>query len=115
MSDIYVNAVGGVRLSEPAADLAVVLAIASSAMEKSPPPETVVFGEVGLGGEVRRVRRLEQRLQEARQLGLKTVILPASQAKVVPSEGLELIGVEHIGEALQQLDEPSRPLARAPT
>ena len=108
-ADVFVNAVGGVRLAEPAADLAVALAIAASARELCPPPGSVVIGELGLGGEVRRVRRLEQRLQEARQLGLGTAVIPASQAGCAVPPGMRCIPVVHLGDALALLDEAAGP------
>ncbi|HEY0411442.1 MAG TPA: magnesium chelatase domain-containing protein, partial [Candidatus Dormibacteraeota bacterium] len=108
-ADVFVNAVGGVRLAEPAADLAVALAVAASARELCPPPGSVVIGELGLGGEVRRVRRLEQRLQEARQLGLRTAVVPASQAGCAVPPGMRCIPVVHLGDALALLDEAAGP------
>jgi DNA repair protein RadA/Sms len=116
-ADVFVNAVGGVRLAEPAADLAVALAVAASARELCPPPGSVVIGELGLGGEVRRVRRLEQRLQEARQLGMRTAVVPASQAGCAVPPGMRCIPVVHLGDALALLDEAAGPwagMARTP-
>jgi DNA repair protein RadA/Sms len=116
-ADVFVNAVGGVRLAEPAADLAVALAVAASARELCPPPGSVVIGELGLGGEVRRVRRLEQRLQEARQLGMRTAVVPASQAGCAVPPGMRCIPVVHLGDALALLDEAAGPwpgVARTP-
>ncbi len=69
----------------------------------------MVIGELGLGGEVRRVRRLEQRLQEARQLGLCTAVIPASQAGCAVPEGMRCIPVAHLGAALALLDEAAGP------
>jgi len=106
-ADVFVNAVGGVRLAEPAADLAVALAVAAAAQELCPPPGSVVIGELGLGGEVRQVRRLEQRLLEARQLGFRTAIIPARQAGCGLAAGMRCLPVGHLGEALALLDEPS--------
>jgi len=104
-ADVFVNAVGGVRLSEPAADLAVAVAVAASARELCPPRGSVIIGELGLGGEVRRVRRLEQRLQEARQLGLGVAVIPASQAGCAAAAEMRCVPVSHLGEALALLDE----------
>jgi len=97
--DAYVNAVGGLRLVEPAVDLSIALAIASSFRNTVPDNECAVFGEVGLTGEVRPVRHPEMRLQEAARAGFKRVILPKRSC---PSSfsGLELIGVGTIAEAL---------------
>jgi DNA repair protein RadA/Sms len=75
--DIYVNIVGGIRITEPAADLAVVMAIASAAKGLQLKANAVVFGEVGLSGEIRHVPQLEKRLAEAQNLGFKTAIGPA--------------------------------------
>ena len=75
--DVYVNVVGGVRLADPAADLAVALAIAGAAGNRPLPEGCAVVGELGLGGEVRRVRRMERRLNEAAALGLQAVVVPA--------------------------------------
>jgi DNA repair protein RadA/Sms len=75
--DVYVNVTGGVRVAEPAADLAVALALVSSRLDLPLPPDAAACGEVGLGGEVRRVGRLDQRLREAARLGFRRVLLPA--------------------------------------
>ena len=103
-ADVYVNAVGGVRLGEPAADLAVALAVAASACDRPVPESCIVLGELGLGGEVRRVRRLEQRLQEARQLGLEGGIVPAAQVTAAWQSGLRCHGVKTLEDALSLLD-----------
>jgi DNA repair protein RadA/Sms len=102
-ADVFVNAVGGVRLTEPAADLAVALALAASARDRPLPDDCVVLGELGLGGEVRRVRRLEQRLQEARQLGMEGSIVPATQATVAWASGLRCHAVRTLADALALL------------
>lgn len=77
--DIFINVVGGLRLVDPAADLAVCMAIASAAAERKLPDDAVVFGEVGLGGEVRRVTSVEPRIREAKKLGFKRAIAPESK------------------------------------
>jgi len=82
--DVYVNAVAGVRLAEPAVDLAVALAIAGSRRDRTLPEGVVILGEVGLAGEIRRVRRLESRLAEAAALGMTGAIIPAGQDGTVP-------------------------------
>ncbi len=87
--DVFVNAAGGVRVFEPAADLAVLIAVASAMRNRSLRPDMVVFGEVGLGGEVRGVPRLEARLQEAARLGFKYAIAPRSNLQR-PHERLPL-------------------------
>jgi len=101
-ADVYVNAVGGVRLGEPAADLAVAMAIVSSVQDSALPEGTVVLGEIGLGGEVRRVRRMEQRLQEAASLGVAAGIVPAGYSGSVPA-GIRLHRVARLGEAVRLL------------
>ncbi|MFD3449198.1 DNA repair protein RadA, partial [Microbacteriaceae bacterium 4G12] len=100
--DAYLKVAGGLKLDEPAIDLAVALSIASSFRDKTSAPTDVVIGEVGLTGEVRRVSRIEQRVQEAAKLGFKRVILPKKNLGgwTIP-EGIEVIGVSNIGEALQ--------------
>jgi len=101
-ADVYVNAVGGVRLAEPACDLAVALAIAGSAGRVVLPEGCVILGEVGLGGEVRRVRRTEQRLQEAVALGLVSAVVPAGHSGAVPA-GMRLHRVATLGDAVRLL------------
>jgi DNA repair protein RadA/Sms len=98
-ADVYVNAVGGVRLGEPAVDLAVALAIVSSVRDAALPEGSVVLGEVGLGGEVRRVRRTEQRLHEAASLGVSRAIVPAGYAGPAPP-GVRLFRAASLGAAV---------------
>ncbi|HYE95486.1 MAG TPA: DNA repair protein RadA, partial [Rubricoccaceae bacterium] len=99
--DVFLNVAGGVRLEEPAVDLGVALAVASSLRDVPADSATVVAGEVGLGGEVRAVGRVEPRLAEARQLGFERFLLPKSNLKgVTPPKGLELLPVERLGQAL---------------
>ena len=76
--DIYINVVGGIKISDPAADLAVCMAIASAAASRRLEPHTVVFGEVGLSGEVRSVTGVDQRLDEAKKLGFTRALVPAT-------------------------------------
>ena len=101
--DVFVNAVGGVRISEPAADLAVLLAIVSSLTDKPLPKELAVFGEVGLAGEVRPAPRGQERLKEAAKLGFTTAIIPKANQPKQKIEGLELIAVERVSEAIARL------------
>lgn len=99
--DAYLNVAGGVKLDEPAVDLAVAVSIASSFREHPTRPFDVVFGEVGLTGEVRGVSRADQRVREAEKLGFQRVILPAKSMKGwSPPQGIELIGVNTVAEAL---------------
>ena len=100
--DIFLNIAGGVRVEEPGADLGVITSIASSLKDKLIDPEMVVFGEVGLGGEVRGVGQSEVRVKEAARLGFKRCLLPKqNQDKVKGAKGIELIGVRTIREAME--------------
>ncbi len=101
--DIFVNAVGGVRIAEPGADLAVTLAIVSSLRNKPLPAKHVVFGEVGLGGEVRPVQRGQERLREAAKLGFTHAIVPAANKPKQAIPGLEVLAVERVVEAVALL------------
>ena len=99
--DAYVNIAGGIRLNEPAADLGIVLAIASSYKNRPIAEDVIVFGEVGLSGEVRAVSMPEQRVSEAKKLGFTTCILPEVSVKTVGKvEGVRIIGVKSVGEAI---------------
>ncbi len=104
--DIFLNVAGGVRLVEPAVDLGVVVALASSHTGKPIPPRTILFGEVGLAGEVRAVSRPELRVKEAARLGFDRCLLPAGNLKnlEVPA-GMALVGVRSAEEALDELFE----------
>ncbi|OJX34454.1 MAG: DNA repair protein RadA [Burkholderiales bacterium 68-12] len=98
--DVFVNAVGGVRISEPAADLAVMLAIASSLRSRALPKGFIAFGEVGLAGEVRPAPRGQERLREAAKLGFTVAVVPKANAPRQPIAGLEIHAVERIEQAL---------------
>ena len=99
--DAYINVIGGLTLDEPAADLAMMLALASSFRDKSVPSDLVAIGEVGLTGELRSVSSLGQRLSEVRRLGFTKCIVPSrSSGKLAVPEGLELIRVDNIRQAL---------------
>ncbi|MBC7944790.1 MAG: DNA repair protein RadA [Burkholderiales bacterium] len=98
--DVFVNAVGGVRISEPAADLAVLLAIVSSLKNKPLPEKMVVFGEVGLAGEVRPVQRGQERLKEAAKLGFTRAIIPKANQPKHAIEGIEITAVDRIEQAV---------------
>ncbi len=97
--DAYVASSGGLNVAEPAADLGVALAVAASFRDRMVDPETVLIGEVGLGGQVRAVSQLELRLKEAAKLGFKRAILPASQAETAAA-GLEIIPVSRVIDAI---------------
>jgi DNA repair protein RadA/Sms len=99
--DVFVNAVGGVRIAEPGADLAVTLAIVSSFRDRPLPERHVVFGEVGLAGEVRPVQRGQERLKEAAKLGFTHAIIPAGNKPKQPIAGLKVIAVERVAEAVE--------------
>jgi DNA repair protein RadA/Sms len=101
--DVFVNAVGGVRISEPAADLAVLLAIQSSLRGKPLPRGFIAFGEVGLAGEVRPAPRGQERLKEAAKLGFSVAVVPKANAPKKPIEGLTIHAVERIEQAIDTL------------
>ena len=102
--DAYVNIAGGLRMNEPALDLAIVMAVISSLKDKPVNPRTIIFGEVGLAGEVRAVPMAEQRVNEAKKLGFETCILPkTSLDKMRKMEGIRMVGVENIREAISLL------------
>ncbi len=103
--DVFVNAVGGVRIQEPAVDLAVLLAINSSLRNKPLPAKSIVFGEVGLAGEIRPVQRGQERLREAAKLGFKTMLIPTANKPKQGLEGVTIITVGRVGEALAALRE----------
>jgi DNA repair protein RadA/Sms len=98
--DVFVNAVGGVRISEPAADLAVMLAIQSSLRGKALPKGFIAFGEVGLAGEVRPAPRGQERLKEAAKLGFSVAVVPKANAPKKAIEGLTVHAVERIEDAI---------------
>ncbi len=102
--DVFVNVAGGLRVDEPGVDLGVLLAVASSCREIPPHPDMVALGEVGLGGEVRRIAHPEYRLVEAARLGYSRIVLPEANAKDLGDgrEGLRLIGVSTVAEALHE-------------
>ena len=98
--DAYVKVAGGVRLEEPAADLACALALASAYRDRSVPPDVAVCGEIGLGGEVRGVARLEDRIAEAGRLGFRRIVVPAAGVVRQPSGPMELLRVPTLAAAL---------------
>jgi DNA repair protein RadA/Sms len=101
--DAYLKVAGGIKLDEPAIDLAVAVSIASSFKDAPPKPTDVIIGEVGLTGEVRRVSRIEQRVMEAAKLGFKRAIIPeANIGGWSPPEDIEIIGVKNVAEALHK-------------
>ncbi|HLS54707.1 MAG TPA: DNA repair protein RadA [Zeimonas sp.] len=98
--DVFINAVGGVRIGEPAADLAVLLAIVSSLRNRALPRGLAVFGEVGLAGEIRPAPRGQERLREAGKLGFARLLIPRANAPKRPIEGVETIALDRIDQAL---------------
>ena len=99
--DVYVNIVGGLKITEAGSDLAVLLACASSLRGKALPQHLAVFGEVGLSGEIRPVANGQERIKEAQKHGFKTIILPRANAPQQPIKGLNIISVARLHEALQ--------------
>ena len=106
--DVFLNAVGGVKISEPAADLAVLLAIASSIRNRALPKSLVVFGEVGLAGEIRPCPRGQERLKEAAKLGFTVAIIPKANLPKTKIANLRVIAVERIDEAIRAANDLSQ-------
>jgi DNA repair protein RadA/Sms len=101
--DVYVNIAGGMNIEEPAADLSVVAALASSVRNRGLAPSTAVFGEVGLSGEIRGIPQAALRIREAAQMGFTRVVLPAVNVDPQEIGDCELVGVRTVGEALDAL------------
>ena len=105
--DVYVNIAGGMSIDEPAADLSVVAAVASSVRNRGLAPATALFGEVGLSGEIRGIPQAALRVREAAQMGFTRIVMPAANIEKgesgLKSPDLELIGVRTVGEALDEL------------
>lgn len=101
--DVFVSVAGGLKIVEPAIDLAIVMAIASSFSNRAIDRKTVVMGEIGLGGEVRSIPRIESRLKEAVNMGFETCIVPKRNLKGVKEPNITLKGIEYIDEALNVL------------
>ena len=102
--DIYLNIVGGIKLNEPAIDLGICAIVASSYKNIPIPKDTVIMGEVGLTGEVRRINMIEKRLKEAEKLGFKRCIIPENNKKYLEEKyKIEIIGVKNLNEALNAL------------
>ncbi|ATP29331.1 DNA repair protein RadA [Chromobacterium violaceum] len=99
--DVFLNAVGGVKINEPAADLAIILAMVSSLRNKALPEKLVVFGEVGLAGEVRPVTRGQERLKEAAKLGFTRAIVPTANKPRQEIEGLKVLAVDRLDQAVE--------------
>ena len=102
--DVYINIAGGMKLSEPAIDLGIIATVASAYKNVPIPRDTVVIGEVGLTGEIKRINLIEKRLKEVEKLGFKTCIIPENNKKGLKENyKLDIIGVKNIGEALKKL------------
>lgn len=102
--DVYLNIVGGIKINEPALDLGIILAAASSFKNVSIPLNTIAIGEVGLTGEVRSVNQIEKRIKEAEKLGFKTCIIPETNKKVLKEKySLDIIGVKNIVDSMKYL------------
>src|SRR5699024_6162843 len=100
--DAYIKVAGGVKLDEPAIDLAIAISIASSFRDQSTKPDDIFIGEVGLTGEIRRVSRIEQRVQEAEKLGFKRVICSHNNLEGwTPPGNIKVVGVKNVQEALK--------------
>ena len=102
--DVFMNVAGGVRVTEPAVDLAMVCAVASSFLDRPVPRETVLVGEVGLTGEIRGVGQLETRIKEAAKMGFEQCLAPVSSLRNLrPPKGVKVVGVKSVSQALEQL------------
>jgi DNA repair protein RadA/Sms len=116
-NDVYLNVAGGLRIGEPAADLAVAAAVVSSLADEPVPVDMVVFGEIGLGGEVRPVGQREARLREAAKLGFRSALVPRSRAGTAPAlrapEGIAIDEIEHLSDLVARFQPADRPLKRS--
>jgi DNA repair protein RadA/Sms len=115
-NDVYLNIAGGLRINEPAADLAVAAALVSAATDRPTDPERVYFGEVGLSGEVRQVSQAESRLREAAKLGFTAATLPRRVARggkaASPPEGITLAETGHLADLVAVFAEKTVKRAR---
>jgi len=102
--DVFVNVVGGIKVFETSADLALILAVISSFRDRPLPRDLVVFGEVGLSGEIRPVPNGQERLREAAKHGFKRAVVPAGNAPKKPIRGMEVIIVRKLIDAIEALD-----------
>jgi DNA repair protein RadA/Sms len=101
--DVYVNIAGGMTVEEPAADLSVIAAVASSVRNRGLAPSTALFGEVGLSGEIRGIPQAALRVREAVQMGFTRIVLPAANLEGSKDSQIDLVGVRTVGEALDEL------------
>ena len=98
--DLIVNVIGGIKVTEPAADLGIALAIVSSFKDLSPKESTIVIGEIGLSGELRRVQNITKRIDEAQKMGFSKAIIPNLQSKEIQNSEIKVIGVSNLKEAI---------------
>jgi DNA repair protein RadA/Sms len=110
--DVYLNVAGGLRVNEPAADLAVAAALVSSVLDHPVPPETVVFGEIGLGGEVRAVGQAETRLKEAAKLGFTRALVPRRRKEGGKVAGIEMRELSRLADLVQLFHDAAGKVAR---
>ena len=104
VNNVFVNVAGGIRVIEPAVDLAVCVSIASSLIDKVVDNQTIIIGEVGLGGEIRSVGHIEKRIQEAQKLGFKSAIIPSGNLKgIKQSDAIKVIAVDNVKDAITKL------------
>lgn len=102
--DIFINVAGGVRINEPAVDMGIVAAVASSFLDRSIQNDTIVFGEVGLTGEVRAIGHVEARVAEAKKMGFTRCLVPASNLqRIAATKGMEFKGIRTVSEAMEEL------------
>ena len=99
-SDVYVNITGGIEIDEPAADLGVALAIITCARDVLVSPDTVIVGEIGLSGEIRKVNNIEKRIAEAQKLGFKKILIPKGNLSLSDKFNIKIIEIEKITDAL---------------
>jgi DNA repair protein RadA/Sms len=115
-NDVYLNVAGGLRIGEPAADLAVAAAVISSLADEQVPGDMVVFGEIGLGGEVRPVGQREARLREAAKLGFRSALVPQVRSGSGPAprapEGIAIDEIEHLSDLVARFQPADQPLKR---
>jgi DNA repair protein RadA/Sms len=114
-NDVYLNVAGGLRIGEPAADLAVAAAVVSSLADEPVPPDMAVFGEIGLGGEVRPVGQREARLREAAKLGFRSALAPRGRSgsgPARPPDGIVVDEIEHLADLVARFQPADRPLKR---
>jgi DNA repair protein RadA/Sms len=101
--DVFLNVVGGVRVTEPAADLAVLLSVLSSFRDRALPTDLAAFGEIGLSGEVRPVPNGQERLREAAKHGFRRIIVPRANAPKKAIDGVQVVAVSRVGEAIDAI------------